>query len=68
MEAGKRGAPGWVYSLAAKLQTRYGKAVLAKGILESVIKRDRAGKFTDRVQEQLDLINKTLEAGENPKK
>ena len=66
MEAANRGAPGWVYSLAAKLQTRYGKAVLAKGVLEAVLARDRAGEFTERVQQQLDIINKTLEAGENP--
>ena len=62
--AADRGAPGWVYSLAAKLHTRFGKAALAKGILESVLAGDRAGPFRDRLERQLGIINQTLESGD----
>lgn len=61
VRAGQRGAPQWVFSLAAKLHTRYGKAVLAKGILESILARDRAGEFSDRLKTQLEKINEVLE-------
>ncbi len=60
VQAGKNGAPYWVFSLAGQLMTKSGQAMLAKTILEDAIRLDREGRFTPRLQQRLDEANKVL--------
>lgn len=59
--AGARGAPQWVYSLAAKLEVRLGRAAFAKSVLESILKRNPDGPFVERLKIQLQNINEILQ-------
>ncbi len=60
IDAGKKGAPSWVFSLAAKLYTKEGQAFLAKSVLESVLSSDPDGRWTPRLRERLSEIDQTL--------
>ncbi len=60
IRAGQRGAPAWVYSLAAKLYTRQGQGAFALSILEQVLERDRGGQFSARIEAQIKKIRETL--------
>jgi tetratricopeptide (TPR) repeat protein len=60
IQAGKNGAPGWVYSLAAQLYTAEGQARLAKSVLEGVINEDPDARFAPRLRERLQEIDKVL--------
>ena len=60
LRAAENGAPSWVYSLAAKLMTRTGRAALALPILQSVLDRNLGGMHEDRIRAQLDRVKKHL--------
>ncbi len=62
--AARKGAPGWVFSLAAKLKTKIGQALLAKSVLEQVIREDPEGRWAKTYEKRLDEINETLSKGE----
>lgn len=64
IQAGKNGAPAWVFALAARLQTKLGRAVLAKPILEEAIAADPEGRYVDRLKERLNEINRTIQKGD----
>lgn len=59
-QAGEKGAPRWVFSLAAKLYTRTGRAVFAKTVLERVLAEKGNGVHGPRLRNQLEKINKIL--------
>lgn len=60
LRAAQRGAPEWVYSLAAKLMTRNGQGAFALSILESVLQRDQGGQYTERIKSQMQNIKKAM--------
>ena len=60
IEAGKNGAPPWVYSLAGRLYTEEGKAFLAKSVLDDILKADPDGPGAARIKERLRLIDEEL--------
>ena len=68
VQAGKNGAPQWVFSLAAKLYTEEGQAILAKSVLEQMLKADPESKFAATLQKRLDHVNETLEKARREKK
>jgi hypothetical protein len=53
IQAGKNGAPGWVFSLAAKLYTAEGKAFLAKTVIEDMLRKDPDSRFAPRLRQRL---------------
>ncbi len=61
LKAAQRGAPQWVYSLAAQLFSRNGKAAFALSILDSVLDRDLGGEFTDRIKRRMEIIKNSME-------
>ena len=62
--AAKKGAPGWVFALAARLKTKLGQAIYAKSILEEVIKTDPESRWAKRLQQRLDEIEEVIRKGE----
>ncbi len=60
VQAGKNGAPYWVFSLAGHLMTETGQALLAKSVLEDAIRLDPEGRFTIRLKQRLEAANKIL--------
>ena len=71
VQAGKHGAPSWVFSLAGRLYTEEGKAFLAKSILTDILKSDPDGPSAGSIKLRLKKIDEELEksrAAENPKK
>ncbi len=60
ISAGKHGAPRWVFSLAAKLKSKMGQAILAKPILEEAIAADPEGQYADRLKTRLDEVNEII--------
>lgn len=60
LQAGRNGAPKWVFALAARLYTKEGQAILAKSILESVLAHDPDGRWAPRLRERLSEIDQTL--------
>ncbi len=65
LKAAKRGAPKWVYSLAAQLFSRTGQGVFALSILESVLERDLAGNFSDRIKRRIKIIKEAIQKSPN---
>lgn len=63
--AAQRGAPPWIYSLAAGLYSKLGQAHFAKSILESVVERKPKGPMADRINFRLEQINQLLEKEKN---
>lgn len=64
INAGKHGAPGWVFGLASKLQTRLGQAILSKPILEEAIAADPDSRWAPSLRERLDEVNKIIQKDE----
>ena len=60
VQAGKNGAPAWVYSLAANIYTSEGKAALGKSVLQSVLEEDVDPKFAGRLKQRLEYIDSVL--------
>jgi tetratricopeptide (TPR) repeat protein len=61
--AGQSGAPAWVYSLAARLYTAEGQAVLAKSMLETVLKEDPESRFAPRLRARLEQLDEIIRSG-----
>ena len=65
VRAANNGGPFWLQSLAAKLYTQTGRALLAKTVLEQYL-RVHGGKFgEERIRKRLDLVNKALKEEED---
>ncbi len=64
VQAGKNGAPGWVFALASKLQSRVGQAILSKPILQEAIDADPESRWAPDLRKRLDEVNKIIEKGE----
>jgi hypothetical protein len=64
VQAGKHGAPKWVFALAAKIQTHLGQALLAKPILEEAIAADPDSGWAITLKDQLKEVNQIIEKGE----
>lgn len=60
VKAGHLGAPSWVFSLAARLYTKEGQALLAKSVLEDVIAENEDQPFIERLKERLVEIDRQL--------
>lgn len=60
IQAGRTGAPTWVFSLAARLQSKIGQAILAKPILEEAIKADPESRWAPRLKERLKEIDQII--------
>jgi len=60
VRAGDNGAPIWVYSLAAGLYSRLGRAQFARGLLKSVMARNPKGPLAERLEHRLIEIEKVL--------
>lgn len=59
--AGERGAPKWVYALSSKIYTKLGQALLAKGVLEAVVRTNpQSTPSMDRVRMELQRVNQIL--------
>jgi hypothetical protein len=63
--AARNGGPAWLYALAAKLYTEQGKARFGKAVLEEVLEKNADERFTPRIKERLDEINRALEKSGN---
>jgi hypothetical protein len=66
VQAGKNGAPQWVHSLAARLYTESGKALLAKTVLENILEAQPDERFSQRIRARLDAVDQVLK-GEREK-
>lgn len=62
VEAGKNGAPAWVISLAGRLYSKVGQALLAKSVLEEFLSKKLDERWERRIRERLEAVNKELEA------
>jgi tetratricopeptide (TPR) repeat protein len=60
VQAGKNGAPFWVFSLASRLLTEEGKAELAKAVLDEAIARDPSLTENPRIQRRLKEVAEAL--------
>jgi len=60
VQAGKNGAPQWVFALSARLYTKRGQAILAKSILEDVLASDPDSRWAPRLRSRLEEIDQTL--------
>ena len=60
LEAAQRGAPPWVYALAANLMSRHGKAMVARAVLEDAIARGVTGPGAERLRVRLEMIEREL--------
>ncbi len=58
--AAENGAPSWVYSLAGRLYTQTGQALLTKTMLESFLKRNPKVKYSNRIRQRLIEANRAL--------
>ncbi len=61
LRAGKNGGPSWVYSLAAKLYTDEGKALLAIDVIDSLLRADPDGENAPKLKKRLAEANAALE-------
>ncbi|MNL16533.1 hypothetical protein D3C87_1375830 [compost metagenome] len=59
IEAGKNGAPSWVFSLAGRLYSDTGKLDLAKALLEQMIREKHDPAIIDRVRKKIESIETT---------
>jgi hypothetical protein len=64
IQAGRHGAPAWVFALAARLQTRTGQAALAKPVLEEAIAADPDSMWAQTLKDRLKEVNQIIEKGE----
>ena len=64
VRAGKHGAPGWVFALASKLQSRVGQAMLSKPVLQEAIDADPESRWAPDLRRRLDEVNKIIEDGQ----
>lgn len=55
-EAGKRGAPSWVFALAARIYTKQGKLELAQGVLKDAIGAEQNDEFKPYLEKRLKEI------------
>ncbi len=62
IQAGKNGAPDWVFALAAKLYAKDGRALLARTVLEDALQNvdDPESESALRIKKRLNEINKQL--------
>lgn len=60
IQAGKNGAPPWVFSLAGRLYTDQGKADLAKSVLLEILKADPEGPAAESIKARLKKIDDQL--------
>ncbi len=60
VQAGKNGAPQWVHSLAARIYTESGQALLAKSVLESVLASEVDERYGQRIRDRLEVVNQVL--------
>lgn len=58
--AAANGGPSWFYSLAGKLYTEAGQAMLAKQVLEDALKIETKEVGLARIQKRLDEVNAVL--------
>lgn len=63
IEAGRRGAPPWVFSLAARLYSREGQAALAESVLKSTLEEGRAGIFKDYIEKRYRQVHEEIAHG-----
>lgn len=66
LQAGRNGAPPWVYSLAGRLMTEEGKAFLAKSVLLDLLKADPDGPAAASIKRRLKLIDEELAKSKEP--
>lgn len=59
IEAGKHGAPSWVFSLASRLYTDSGKVDLAKALLAQMILEKQDPTLIERVRKKIESIEAT---------
>lgn len=70
LQAAHRGAPPWVYALAANLMSQQGQAAVARAVLEDAIARGVRGPGEERLRLRLEQIERDLKAkpqGGSPK-
>lgn len=61
LRAAKNGAPGWTYSLAAKLYTKAGKALLARTVLREVLEsQSETDRWYPALKSRLDAVESEL--------
>jgi hypothetical protein len=68
IQAGKNGAPPWVFSLAGRLYTEEGKAFLAKSVLLSALESQPEGPAAKTIRKRLKLIDAELAKSKQTKK
>jgi tetratricopeptide (TPR) repeat protein len=68
LQAGKNGAPPWVFSLAGRLYTDSGKAFLAKSVLLDALKADPEGPAAAVIKRRLKLIDEELAKSQSDSK
>ena len=56
IEAGKNGAPPWVFSLASRLYSDSGKLDLAKALLEQMIREKQDPVLIERVRKKIESV------------
>ncbi len=64
IQAGRHGAPAWVFALAARMQTKTGQAALAKPVLEEAIAADPDSMWAQTLKDRLKEVNQIIEKGE----
>ncbi|HRK08400.1 MAG TPA: hypothetical protein PLZ57_11575 [Pseudobdellovibrionaceae bacterium] len=60
LQAAHRGAPPWVYALAANLMSQQGQAAVARAVLEDAIARGVRGPGEERLRLRLEQIERDL--------
>ena len=64
-EAGKLGAPGWVFALAGKLLNEQSQSILAKSMLEEALKMKLTDRHRKRIEMRLEEVNRALAQGQS---
>lgn len=66
VQAGQHGAPEWVFSLAARLETERGRAIFAESILLDALESLPDSRFRGRIEERLEMVRAELAKSEYP--
>lgn len=64
VRAGNNGAPVWVYSLAGKLYTTHGQALVAKTVLEDALEQHKDSRYALRLKSRLEVVNRVLQTSD----
>ena len=62
LAAARHGGPEWLYSLVAKKYQEFGKLLLARQVLEELLKKDKKGRYERIIKEKIKEIEREMKS------